>query len=775
MTLACGTRLGPYEITAFLGSGGMAEVYRARDVRLGREVAIKILPDDFSSDSESLARFEREARTASALSHPHLVTIYDIGHVEVGRRSLRYIAMELIRGNSLRERMTQESRDTFLRYIAEVADGLAKAHDAGVVHRDLKPENIVISDDGFAKVIDFGLAKRIPNEADPSRMSARLTNDGYCVGTLGYMAPEQTRGERVIDGRADVFALGCILYEGIAKKRAFDGDTPVDAMHAILYDEPPLLPDAAVERIVRRCLAKDRSARYASMRELAADVRNAITRPVRRPIRRRWLYAAAALLLTAGASGTLVTMWDGGSSSIESIAVLPFQNATGNREMQFLTDGLADDVVRDLGRIPALRVIASSSAARLRDVSDPQQAARDLNVHAVLVGRLRMASGMVLLDAELVKGSDGTALWGKKYTRALTDLVTLEQEIARDLCAEVRLELAPRSVRATDVKAYEAYLRGRREVAKETGASLNKAVEHFGEAIDIDPQFALPYAGLAQVYGRQTVIGLVSTRDGTTQATIAARKALSLDPSVPEAHWSLALAAELLGEAQEYERRLARTLQLNPNFAPALGHRAGRLVLDQQYDEAERAYQQARVLDPLSPRTMTSYGFRLILRRRYDRAIEVLRTATEKFPDDVTSYAYLGLAYSHAGRHADALAMWDHHVPVDNNPNLTLWRGLVLARAGRMKEARAQMDRVEAMAKTRYVPLYCQAFLYSELGENDAAMATLDQAVREGDWHLEWLGFDPAFDRVRSDPRFPPLLNRLSGPAAGAPRTAAVG
>ncbi|HEU4888287.1 MAG TPA: protein kinase, partial [Thermoanaerobaculia bacterium] len=593
MTLRRGTRLGPYEVTVLLGSGGMAEVYRARDVRLERQVAIKILPEELSSDAEALARFEREAKTASSLNHPHLVTIYDIGEAEVGGRLLHYMAMELVHGDTLRHRLMNETRDEVLRLLADIADGLAKAHDAGVVHRDLKPENVMVSEDNFAKVVDFGLAKHVPILGVET--AEHLTAEGCAIGTVGYMAPEQVRGEHDIDGRVDIFAFGCMLYEAVAKVNPFDGDTAVDTMHRILNHEPPALPDAEVERIARRCLAKNRADRYATMREVAAEVRNAIATPVRRPVRRRlWLTMAAVLALALGAGAAFVTLRNARPPAIESIAVLPFHNATGNEELRFLSDGIAQDVVRNLGRVPALRVIASSSASRFRDTNDPQRAARELNVDAVLTARLRTAGDTVLLDAELVKAADGTALWGKRYTHKLTDIVTLEQEIARDLCDEVRLELAPRRSREPNAEAYQAYLRGSTEIEKATGPAMTKGIEYCHRAIELDPDYAAPYAALAHVHGRRAILGLAPTRESVRQQEALAQKALSLDESLPEAHWSLAIAAGLRGDAAEYERRAARVLELNPNFTSAYIERTNHLVLAGKFEEAEAAYQKAR-------------------------------------------------------------------------------------------------------------------------------------------------------------------------------------
>ncbi len=762
MTLRRGTRLGPYELTLLLGSGGMGEVYRARDVRLGREVAIKILPQALSSDPDALARFEREARTASALNHPHIVTIYDIGEAEGDSGRLHYMAMELIHGQTLRDRLTSEPRHELLRHLADIADGLARAHDAGVVHRDLKPENVMVSEDNFAKVVDFGLAKHVPRAGGTS--SEHLTAVGSAVGTVGYMAPEQVRGEHDIDGRVDIFAFGCMLYEAVAKVNPFDGDTAVDAMHHILHREPPRLPDAAVERITRRCLAKNRDDRYATMREVAADVRDAIDTPVRRPVRRRLLLAmAAGIALALGAGAAFVKLRDARPPTIESIAVLPFRNATGNEELRFLSDGIAQDVVRNLGRIPALRVIASSSASRFRDSNDPQRAAQELNVDAVLTARLRTAAQTVLLDAELVRASDGTALWGKRYTRKLTDIVTLEQEIARDLCDEVRHELAPRPNREPSAEAYEAYLRGNTEIEKATAPAMKSGIEYYRRAIELDPDYAMPYAALAHVSGRQAMLSLAPTRKSVIEQVALARKALSLDQSLPEAHWNLAMAAGLRGDTAEYERRAARVLELNPNFAAAHLDRATRLVLAGSFVEAEGAYQKARALDPLSPRAMTAYGLFLGVKRQYDRALTVLHHVTEQFPEYANTWPYVSMINSWAGRHDDALAAFAH-VQMETNPNTTVWKGIIFARAGRIAEARAIADQVDEMAKVRFLQPYYRAQLHAALGDREVALTLCEQTVRDGEWLVPWLPFDPGLDVLRSDPRFAALLQRSTAP-----------
>jgi TolB-like protein/Flp pilus assembly protein TadD len=756
MTLTPGTRLGPYEITELLGSGGMAEVYRARDVRLDREVAVKILPEHFASDPEALARFHREARTASALNHPHLVTIYDIGEEDVGHRRRHYIAMELIHGETLRNRLESASRDELLRYLADVADGLAKAHEAGVMHRDLKPENVMVSEDDFAKVVDFGLAKRVPI---PGGTTDRLTAEGCTLGTVGYMAPEQVRGEQDVDGRADIFAVGCMLYEAVAKTNPFDAGSMIETLHRILHVEPPMLRDAAIERIVRRCLAKDRADRYGTMRELAADIRNAIATPVRRPLRKRFLFGAAAVLALAGGA-VLVKVRNAAPPAIESIAVLPFHNATGNEELGFLSDGIAEDVVRNLGRVPSLRVIASSSALRFRDTTDPQKAARELNVDAVLTGRLRTTSQVVLLDAELVNGTDGTAIWGKRYTHQLTEIVSLEDKIARDLCDEVRLKLAPARAREPNPEAHEAYLRGKREIQRETAPGMQKGLEYFHRAIEIDPEYALPYAAAGVIHGRQVILGMSPTPGNVEQLRAMGMKALSLDESLPEAHYALAMLAELTGNMAEADRRLDRVLQLNPNFVPAYVDRSNALILAGRYAEAGALFRKAREIDPLSPRVMVSYGVRLGIMRQYDAALKILNSAVEQFPDYATAYPYLALVSSFAGRHSDAVAAIEH-ANAAANPNVLTWKGIVLARAGRTAAARAIAGQVDEIAQTRFLMTYIRAELRASLGERDAAFALMEQGIRNNEWYYLWLmSRDPIFDDLRGDPRFEALLRR---------------
>jgi TolB-like protein len=497
------------------------------------------------------------------------------------------------------------------------------------------------------------------------------------------------------------------------------------------------------------------------MRDVARDIRTAITvtavKPVPPPARRRpspRFMAIVAIAVAIGAGGVFFAARR--TPAIESMAVLPFANMTGNAEADFL-EGIAEDLARDLGRIPTLRVIASSSTVHYRNHPDPRKAARELNVDVVLVGRLRAASQNLLLDAELVR-ADGTALWSNQYVRSLANVPGLENELVADLCAKLGLKLPPRRPATGDPEAYQAYLRGRHEALRQTAPALKKAIGHFHRAIELDPEFALAYAWLAHTHGRQAVLRIVPARDGIRQERAEALKALSLDDSLPDAHWALALIASFEGDDAEYERRMARVLELDPNFAPAYIGRANLLVFRQRFDEATAAFEKARELDPMSPGLRSSYAMHLHLARRNEQALPLLLSLTEQFPDYANAYPILAIVYSHLGRHEDALATIAH-APPENNPIMPLWKGILLARAGRTDQARAIADQADEMAKVRFVATYYRAQVRAALGERDAAFSLLEKGLRDDEW-MQWLSFDPGFDPLRSDPRFASLVEK---------------
>ncbi|MGH9366922.1 MAG: serine/threonine protein kinase, partial [Thermoanaerobaculia bacterium] len=520
--LTAGTRFGPYEILAPLGAGGMGEVYRARDTRLGREVAVKVLPASFSQDADRLRRFGQEARAASALNHPNILTIHDVGQQD----GAPYVVTELLQGDTLRGHMAAGALAPrrALEHALQIAHGLAAAHERGIVHRDLKPENIFVTRNGRVKILDFGLAKL--TEAPGSTSQTNLptagpaTDPGVILGTLGYMSPEQVRG-KASDARSDIFAFGAILYEMLSGRRAFQGDTAADAMSAILTKDPPELSatnrniSPGLDRAVRHCLEKDPERRFHSAHDLAFDL-DALSdasgaapqalRPARSWKRMALPIAAAAILALAVAA----IWWRRSTTTgaaLDSIAVLPFVNASKDPETEYLSDGITESIINSLSRLRELRVVARSSVFRYKGRDeDPQKAGRELNARAVVSGKVLQRGDTLSVQADLVDVGNGAQIWGDHYDRKLSDILTVQEEIAKEISEKLRLRLTGEEKeklkkRYTEsTEAYQLYLKGRYEWEKRTAAGLQQSTEFFQKAIEKDPAFALAYAGLADSY-----------------------------------------------------------------------------------------------------------------------------------------------------------------------------------------------------------------------------------------------------------------------------------
>jgi len=538
MALSPSARLGPYEIVSPLGAGGMGEVYRARDSRLGREVAIKVLPEHLAGNPRALARFEREARAVAALSHPNILAIHDFGAQE----GVVYAVTELLEGETLRARL--ERSPLGWRKAVEVgvalADGLAAAHAKDITHRDLKPENIFLTSDGRVKILDFGLARAGPATPDDQ------TEPGTVLGTVGYMSPEQVRGEPA-DARSDIFALGCVLYEMVAGQRAFRRPTAPETMTAILNDDPaPVGREVPPEldRVIAHCLEKSPPQRFQSAHDVAFALRAMREPAVAMPRPRRWVIRAVlALLPVAGFFYWL----NRPAGAIDSLAVLPFVNAVGDPNAEYLSDGITENLINTLSQLPQLRVTARTLAFRYKGPQvDPQKAGRDLHVRAVLTGRVMERDGALNVQADLVNVDDGSQLWGRQYSRKFSDILTLQEEIAREVSEKLHLKptveqqkrLAKRSTE--NVEAYQLYLKGRYYWNRRTEQTLKRSVEYFQQAIDRDPGYALAYAGLADCYSVYSVYQVESPRESGPKAKAAATKALEIDDTVSEAHASLA-------------------------------------------------------------------------------------------------------------------------------------------------------------------------------------------------------------------------------------------
>ncbi len=618
MARASGTILGSYEILAPLGSGGMGDVYRARDRKLGREVAIKVLRPGIASDTTRLKRFEQEARTASALNHPNIVTIYEIGEHD----GEHYIAMELVDGDTLRELLASGPVPPrkLLDLGKQIAEGLAKAHAAGIVHRDLKPENLMLSRDGYVKILDFGLAKLWP---DPSGIGSEMatsdrleTEEGVIVGTVAYMSPEQAKG-RPVDFRSDQFSLGAILYELATGTRPFERSSVAETLLAILREEPspvasvnPSVPPHLV-RILERCLAKDPQDRYDSTRDLAREILASESSPLplsagaadRTPWRMGALLAAAVLaILVVGIF--LSRNHRGGDRSegapiepgIQSIAVLPLENLSGDPEQEYFADGMTEALITELSRFSALRVVSRTSVMRYKDTSlSLPEIGRELHVDAVVEGSVLKAEGRVRVTAQLIDARADRHLWAENYDRDLQDILALHSDVAREIARKVQVALTPAEesrlaeaeARPIDPEAYEAYLRGRYYFNRTSEADLEKGVYYFERALAREPRYAAAYSGLADSYNRlgMTLIGR-PPGEMRSKAIAAASEALRIDGGLAEAHVSLGWAKFFDRDWSGAEESFQRAMALNPKYAEAHQLYSLYLVALGRFDEA---------------------------------------------------------------------------------------------------------------------------------------------------------------------------------------------
>ena len=790
MSLPPGTKLGPYEVLQPIGSGGMGDVYRARDSRLDRDVAVKVLPERFARDPEARMRFDREAKAVAALTHPNILSIHDYGSTA----DAAYSVTELLEGQTLRQRIV-EGPVPWRKVVeigAALADGLAAAHAKGIIHRDLKPENIFLTTDGRVKILDFGIAQLVRQETPPAQdvdptmlPTAPLKTDPYAVvGTAGYMAPEQLRGEPV-DATTDIFSLGSVLYEMATGRPAFIRATVIDSLSAVLADTPDVFTSSdrmipyELARVIQRCIEKNRNERFQSARDLsfalhAIGTSTALTfeAPAERK-RRQWIWGSVALLVIAVAVG-VVKMRELPSAvaprqaaaaaprPIRSIAILPFVNATGDREAEYLSDGVTETLINTLAQVPGLRVMSRTSVFHYKDKSpNPVAVGRDLRVSAVVVGRIDAVGDRLIVSAELVDARDNAQLWGNRYQTARADLLTIQQSIASEIARMLRLQLGGREQQllakrhTTDAEAYELYLKGRFQWNKRNAEGLYKAIELFNQAIEIDPQYASAYAGLADCYNLLDIWAGLPTNETFPRAKAAAQQALAIDDQLAEAHTSLAYAIHTYEwDWPAAEREYRRAIELNPNYATARQWYAEFLTAVGRFDEAAAQGAKALELDPMSPIINAVVAWNSTMARRYDVAIEQGRRTTRLFPEFMPGHAYLGLAYLESGRAPEALASLARSQELQDIVVVTTWLIRAQQAAGRIEEANRLAAELERRGAREYLPPYYMAALHAHRGERDGAFAELERALRERTGALVWLRVDPALDPLRSDPRF---------------------
>jgi serine/threonine protein kinase/Flp pilus assembly protein TadD len=801
MHLAPGTRLGRYEIRSLLGAGGMGEVYLAHDATLRRSVAIKLVPGDLAEDKDRFRRLEQEAYAASSLNHPNILTIHEVG-VQDG---IHFIATEFIDGESLRQRMAQgrvELRE-ILDIGVQVASALGAAHAAGIVHRDIKPENIMLRKDGIVKVLDFGLAKlvepgRNTGDKDGPTMTAAGTAPGVVLGTVQYMSPEQARGLEA-DPRTDIWSLGVVLYELLAGRSTFEGRTSSDVIAAILRTEPPPLTryvdeaPAELERIVTKALQKDREERYQAVKDLGLDLKGLkrrldfdteaartipstpLTTSSAKP--RRTLSRVAFVMLITGAVAVVALgygaysgyLGGAGKGNIDSVAVLPFTNESGDPNHEYLSDGISETLINNLSRLSEVKVIARSSSFEYKGKTvDLQEVARALGVKAIVTGRVAQRGDYLVIGVELVDTADRTQMWGEQYNRKATDLLQVQADISGDVAEKLRRRLSTaerdRLTRpeTTNPQAYEVALQGR-FLSRQGGTQNNKrAIEYHQRAIALDPSYAFAYVGLANNYRSLVFDSVLDPKEYMPKVEAAVRKALELDETLADAHGAL---GNFLRESWDWagaEREYQRAIALNPSLAGA--HRSYGAFLSNvgRHDQAIAEASRGRELDPLAPLASTAIGYRLFFARRYDEAIETLKRELDKGLS--LTPLVLGYTYAATGQYKEAIAAYRLAIERGGDtPSTQIYLGAAYAHAGDRQRAQAILKRLESGKS--YVSPAELAVLYAALGEREQAFKSLEKGFAARDLQLQFLGIDPAFDSLRGDARFTDLMRRVGLPS----------
>jgi serine/threonine protein kinase/Tfp pilus assembly protein PilF len=780
-----GRAVGPYRVDALLGAGGMGEVYRAWDPRLRRAVALKFLAREFLSDAAAGERFAAEARAASALSHPNICTVYDVGEMD-GRP---FIAMEYLEGQTLRARLagTALPQPVALEYAIQIAQGLVAAHQKGVVHRDLKPENLWVTSEERIKILDFGLAQLSEPAARPQTegvSTSTATEQGWMMGTAGYMSPEQIRGQP-LDHRTDIFSFGAILYEMLGGNRAFHGPSPLDTLIAILNTQPPELADAAANRLVCRCLEKDPARRFQSANELIADL-EALLEPrssageadSRRALlpRRRILQAGGI----AAATGALLALWKlrpewrnarsgNGAPHITRLAVLPLANLSGDAQQEYFADGMTDLLITDLGQIGALHVISRPSVMQFKETKKPlAEIAKQLGVEALIVGSVQSSGNRVRITAQLVDASTDQQLWTRAYERELTDVLALQGEVARaiadEIQARVTVEEAGRLSRNHKIvpAALNAYLLGRYYWDQFTEEAILKAVDYFDQAIQLDPAYAAAYGGLAECWSGFLFTDSRPWAETISKARDAATKALALDDTLAETHQAMAVVLYQEWNWKRVESEVRKAIALNPGFPTAHMLYCNMLRHLGRADDSITQAKLALEADPLAMLTNQMLGDAYISARRYNLAIAQFQKALELHPDDSTLKYQLGWAYVYNGAYDKGIEIVRSSQAVDGvDPKLSPDLACINAMIGKPAETRQTLNRLLTLAKKYPVSPGYIALVYLALDEREEGLTWLEKGYAQHSSMMTWLKVDPRFDKVREEPRFQELMRRV--------------
>lgn len=766
-----------YKILEKLGEGGMGVVYKAEDTKLKRIVALKFLPDRVNQSEVDNSRFLQEAQAAAGLNHNNICTVYGVDEHE----GHMFISMEYVEGGTLREKLPFAKTDDAITVAIQIGEALQEAHSKGIIHRDIKADNTMLTSKGQAKVMDFGLAKL--------KGSLKLTRTLSTVGTVAYMSPEQIQG-READQRSDIFAFGVLLFEMLTGKLPFRGEHEAAIMYSIVNEEPQLIENftkkvpSGLTQILKRVLEKDPDARYQSMQDVVNDLSllrsgGTVASVHKHRKAKKSLFRFSQLLrpvilipvlvvLAAVVAGLL--LFGNGDATIDSIAVFPFANVGDNKDLEYMSDGITESLINSLSEVASLRVLPRSTVFQFKgQEARAQGIGKELGVKTVLTGRVLLRGGNLNVQVELIDVQKQSQLWGEQYNRNMTDIITVQEEIAKQISEKLRLRLTGEEEKrltkryTESVEAYQLYLKGRYYWAKRTAENLNRAVTYFNQSIQSDPSYALAYSGLADAYIILGVFGEQSPAEAFPRAKAAANKALKIDPSLAEAYASLGdISIHFDWDWNAAGENLRKAIELDPVYATAHHWNSEYLTIMGRHDEAIAETKEAAELDPLSPMINTFVGWNYYCARKNDSAIVAFNKALEIDQGFSWAHLYLGWSYLQMHKPNEAIDQLVLATKSYENPQMLASLGRAYALAGRIPEAQGILDTLTNLSNRRFVSACNFSLLTLGLGQKDKTFEWLEKAYQERASWLYLIKVDPSWDPLRNDPRFGALLKKMN-------------